>query len=136
MPELTALVASVDQLNNQLDGTQKSLDQVNARLDSLPENYIPRDEAKEKARIVRRWIGGMLVGGAFVAGTLGVTLYTTHETTCGVRGVLLLAQTASSRNPIPADLDPASRERVESQRAQATAFYDNALEELPILWGC
>jgi uncharacterized coiled-coil protein SlyX len=136
MPELAALVATIGQLNDQLESAQASLDQVNARLDRLPENFIPRDEAKEKARKVRRWITGLGVAGMFVAGTLGITLYTTHETTCGVRGVLILAKTASSRNPIPADIPDSERARVEAQRAQAAAFYNNALEKLPILWGC
>lgn len=136
MPELAALVISLDKLNLKLDSTQKSLDHINERLDALPEDYIPRDEAKNKARRIRAWIIGLGVGGVLLASTLGISLYASHKTTCGVRGIISLASTSTTRNPIPADLDPESRARVEAQRAQAAAFYDDALKELPVLWGC
>lgn len=136
MPEQTALVTAVNQLNDKLEATQVSLDEINDRLDTLPDRYLPRKEAELKAGKVKKLLAGLLVGGLLVASTVGLTMYLTHQSTCAVRGVLELAKTSTARNPIPADLDPESRARVESQRAQAAAFYTDALERLPILWGC
>lgn len=136
MPELAALVETIGQLNKELESTQASLNRIDTRLDKLPEKYLPRDEATVKADRIKKMIAGVLFVMLLMASTVGVSLYLTHQSTCGVRGVLELAKTSTTRNPIPSDLDPESRSRVESQRAQAAAFYTQALNRLPILWGC
>lgn len=46
---------------------------------------------------------------------------------CALRGILELAQTASTRNPLPPGLSPEQQATIESQRARATEFYSRAL---------
>ncbi len=50
--------------------------------------------------------------------------------TCALKGVLELAQSTSTRNPVPPGLDPDLRTLVEQSRATAASFYDTALSDL------
>lgn len=50
--------------------------------------------------------------------------------TCALKGVLELAQSTSTRNPIPPGLDADLRALVEQSRVTAAAFYAKALADL------
>lgn len=77
MPELMALVETINQLNAELEHTQESLDGINIRLDKLPEKYLPRDEAAVKAKQLRikarNLIIALIIGGV-IAATAGINL--------------------------------------------------------------
>lgn len=133
MPELAALIKSVNELNSSNEELAGEVVDLRAE---IARKYLPRAEAKQQATRIRKWIVVVAGTGILVAATVGVTMYLNHETTCGVRGVLTLAQTTSTRNPIPNDLSVEERARVETQREAASQFYDGALEKLPILWEC
>jgi hypothetical protein len=133
---ITTLNEKLDKLDDRMDRTQDGLNRVASELVNLPENFVQREEAEIRTKRVRNWLIGLGMSGLLVATTLGVTLYTTHQTTCGVRSVLLLAKSAANRNPIPPDLPPDQLKSVEDQRAKAAEFYTNALQKLPVLWGC
>lgn len=70
------------------------------------------------------------IAGLMVAGTLATALSLNHRTTCGVRGVLLLAQSSVLARPEPTDEESVSR------RDGALDFYDESLDKLKILWPC
>lgn len=87
MPEdgFEALVVSVNQsikgLEEELEGTQDALDRVHARLDTLPEYYIPRKEADVKAVRVKNALIGLLVAGSIVAFGV-VAIFVNNERVC------------------------------------------------------
>lgn len=139
MPDLAAIQSALEGLNERLKETNAStvltnikLDEQNAKLADL-DAKLP--DFVQQSRF-RRVTASLVIAGMAVASLLGVTLYLNHQTTCGIRGVLVLAQTTSTRNPLPADLSPEERARAEMQREQAAEFYSKGLEKLDILWSC
>lgn len=133
---VTAVNQKIDRLQESFDETQDSLVEVVDGLAKIPQDYIPRTEAELKTEKVRKWIVGMLAGIVLIVASLGGTLYLNHQATCGVRGVLTLAQSSSTRNPIPDSTPPEQRVQIQRQRDQAAEFYHDALSQLPILWAC
>ena len=136
MPELKALLEAVNQNNDALEQVSTELVDLRVEIEQLPDKYIPRIEANEKAREIRKWLAGLLIGGVVVASSLGSVLYLNHGVTCGVRGILVSAQTAGTRNPLPADLSDTQREEALRRRAEANEFYSDALDRLNIIWPC
>lgn len=133
MPELTALVEAVNQLNGKLDETQESLDKIDARLDNLPAEFLPRDEAKDKADRIKKMIAGVVVAGVMVASIVGLTLRLNHGTTCAVRSILITLSTP--RQPLPPIDSPNYAIEVE-RRARTHDLLEDSLEKLNIIWGC
>lgn len=129
---VTTLTKSVEDLESQLTDTHITLEGMSERL----KGYVSQADAEENVRSVRKWLAGLLVGGMIVASTLGATLYLNHGVTCGVRSILVLAQSASTRNPLPADLSPEARAEAEARRENARQFYSDALDKLNIIWPC
>lgn len=140
MPDFEALIVSVNQnigkLEEELGGTQDQLESVNAKLDRLPKEYIPRTEAEIKATRVKRALAGIVAGIVVIVSLFGTVLYLNHSVTCGVRGILVSAQHSATRNPLPDTLSDQERERIEAQRDQAKQFYAESLERLNIIWPC
>lgn len=136
MPELKALLEAVNQNNTALEDVSGELADLRVEIENLPRKYLPRLEANQKARTFRKWIAGLMVGGVVVAATLGSVVFLNHGVTCGVRGILVSAQSASTRNPLPADLSPEARAQAEARRAEASKFYKESLDKLNILWPC
>lgn len=136
MPELKALLEAVNQNNDVLAGLTNELADLRVEVETLPNRYIPRDEANKKARVIRKWFVGLMIGGVLTSMTVGSVLYLNHGVTCGVRGILVSAQTSSMRNPLPADLTPEARAEAERRREMANEFYKESLDKLNIIWPC
>lgn len=83
MPDagLDQLLASIKELEHELGNTYSELGEVNARLDSLPEYYIPRREADVKAGRIKAALGVLLLCGVIVAGGL-VTIWANNRQVC------------------------------------------------------
>lgn len=68
---LEALVLSVNKnmetLEDELSDTKTALEEVLTRVERLPEKFIPRPEAKEKADVISQWLRALLFAGVVVA---------------------------------------------------------------------
>lgn len=126
MGEVEAVLAAVEGLRRQVELQTKATKTQNEKLDD-------QTRALESVRSRGKWVIVVLV---LLAMTLGYTTFSNHQTTCGVHGILIQAQTASLRNPVPADLTPEQKAFVQGQREQATKLYKDALDGLTLLWGC
>lgn len=136
MPELAALIESVNQLNASNEDLVGEVVDLRAEIGNLPDKYLPRDEAEVKAERAKKAIAIMALAGLLVASVVGFVLYLNHGTTCGVRGILISAQTSSTRNPLPENMSPELRDLVIRQREQARTFYSESLDHLNIVWPC
>jgi hypothetical protein len=130
LAELTEAVegVAVDLAANasSLAALKASVDEQNCRLGQL----APRSSLRNVAAV-------LALCGILVASLLGVVVYLNHETTCGVREVLQLAQSSSAeRNPISPSLSPEELQRAQQGRERAQEFYARALDELKVLWPC
>lgn len=81
MPEFNALVESLNQkighLEEDLDKNQQAL---NSLVKKLPKDYIPRDEADEKAEKIREWaISFIAVGLAILLAVIGLVFWVKGE---------------------------------------------------------
>lgn len=126
MGEVEAVLAAVEGLRGQVELQTKATKTQNEKLED-------QTRALESVRSRGKWVIVVL---ALLAMTLGYTTFSNHQTTCGVHGILIQAQTASLRNPVPADLTPGQKAFVQGQREQATKLYKDALDGLTLLWGC
>ena len=122
--ELADAVAAMQTTSHEI---VRSLDALRSRLpegeEPLPRIFVPRSR-------FRAAVAGLALASVLVASLAGLTLFLTHQTTCGARGVIILARTNIERTPVPTD-----PERIE-RRTQSLAFYAEALPKLKILWPC
>lgn len=136
MPELAALIESVNQLNASNEDLAGDVTDLRTEISNLPKKFLPRDEAEVKSERAKKVIAGLAIAGLLVASVVGFVLYLNHGTTCGVRGILISAQTSSTRNPLPENMSPELRDLVIRQREQARTFYSESLDHLNIVWPC
>ena len=136
MAELKALLEAVQQNNESMEAIEEDLGNLRVEISQLPDKYIPRVEADEKADKIRKGLVLVLTIITLIASTLGAVIYLNHGVTCGVRGILVSAQTASARNPLPTTLTDTQRAEALAQRERARVFYKDALERLDIIWPC
>lgn len=136
MPELKALLEAVEQNNKIMEEAVGDIVDLKVEVNNLPSKYLPRSEAQEKAERARNWIVGLLAGGVALVMCVATMLYLNHGVTCGVRGILVSAETASLRNPLPNDLSPEQRKLAEERRIEAGQFYKESLDRLNIIWPC
>lgn len=136
MPELKALLAAVEQNNKLMGEAVADIVDLKVEVNNLPSKYLPRSEAQEKADRARNWIVGLMIGGVALVICVATMLYLNHGVTCGVRGILVSAETASTRNPLPSDLSPEARAQAEGRRTEAAQFYRESLDRLNIIWPC
>lgn len=85
MPEFTALIESVNQniarLTSELEDTQNGLDSIDAKMDLLPEIFIPRTEAEIKGQRIKRALTVIVLAGALIIGG-GVWMKTEFVAAC------------------------------------------------------
>lgn len=85
MPEFAALIESVNQnitrLSEELEDTQNGLDSINAKMDRLPEVFIPRTEAEVKAQRIKKALAVIVFAGVLVTGG-GVWMKTEFVAAC------------------------------------------------------
>lgn len=137
MPEsLGTLIKAVQQLNQSNEGLAVEVAELTARVAESDEKYVKRTEAEKKAIRFKQAIVAITIAGLGVAGCVGATLFLNHGTTCGLRGIIISAQSSSTRNPLPDTLDPQTRAYVEKQREDSREFYKRSLDRLNIVWPC
>lgn len=137
MPESFAtLIQSVQQLHESNEGLATEVADLAATVATNDERYVKKEAAEIKETRAKRILAGLLAGGLVVALSVGFTMYLNHGTTCGLRGIIISAQSASNRNPLPDTLDPGTRAFVEKQRQDSVEFYSRSLDRLNIIWPC
>lgn len=136
-----ALLLLLEQVQTDLKETNRATAAANVALseqnDKLTNVELKLPNFASRAQVWATWIALALV--IVLAILVGVIRSTDqrNETkrrndavrvnSCVIRGVLELAQSTSARNPIPPGLSPDLTALVEQSRAQATAFYAQAL---------
>ena len=71
MPELTELLEAIEKSNEALEEIEGELTDLRVEISNLPDKYLPRDEAKDKARLIQRGIAA----GASVFFILGLIVF-------------------------------------------------------------
>lgn len=132
--ELLGQVRSeLEEANDRSAVITESLGEQNRKLAAVEKklpDFLPRTRFRQT----------LVIGGLTLVLTLGgaVTsiVFATHRTACPVRGILVLARTSSTRNPIPPGLPPETVAAIEAGRRDAQQFYDDAIGSLTIFWPC
>lgn len=70
MPELAALVKAVEQNNALMSEVESDLTDLKVEISNLPDKYLPREEAKEKALAIRN----IAVLGAAITALVGLLI--------------------------------------------------------------
>lgn len=137
MPEsLGTLIKSVQQLNQSNENLAIEVADLSAKVAESDKKYVKKEAAKEKEAKAKKILAGLVIGGIITASSVGFTLFLNHGTTCGLRGIIISAQSSSTRNPLPDTLDPNTRAFVEKQREDSREFYRRSLDRLNIIWPC
>lgn len=129
--DLTSLMANLstmlDTQTEQIFSLRETVDDQNTQL----KNFVPKRRFRVSVGVILLVVVfAGLSGWAIVSRTTAARDEAIWRNACSLRGVLSLAQSSATRNPVPPGLGEDLAKLVEDSRKQATAFYAKSFSDI------